>query len=248
MHNGAIMSSDVRHLVDHARPYPLVRLSGVIDAAGADGVRDLLLDVLAEQPEAIVVDVAGVELREPAAAVGVLRQVSRATGDWPGARLTLCDERGEDAWRGSGWVFRPDSAAAFAELGAPRSGNRIRLDLKPEVSAARRCREAISQACVRWGRPALAEGARIVVTEMVNNVVAHAGTAMIVLIATRGDILSIAVRDQSVTGPAYGGGQVSSTADGGRGMLLIDSVAERWGSLALADGKVVWALLAQPRE
>jgi hypothetical protein len=26
-------------------------------------------------------------------------------------------------------------------------------------------------------------------------------------------------------------------------MLLIDSVASRWGSLPLADGKVVWAVL-----
>jgi hypothetical protein len=37
---------------------------------------------------------------------------------------------------------------------------------------------------------------------------------------------------------------VSPTAQGGRGMLLIDAVASRWGSLPLADGKVVWALLS----
>jgi len=36
---------------------------------------------------------------------------------------------------------------------------------------------------------------------------------------------------------------VSPTAYGGRGMLLIDSVATRWGSLALPGGKVVWAML-----
>ena len=32
-------------------------------------------------------------------------------------------------------------------------------------------------------------------------------------------------------------------AYGGRGLLLIDAVASRWGNLALDDGKVVWALL-----
>jgi hypothetical protein len=31
-------------------------------------------------------------------------------------------------------------------------------------------------------------------------------------------------------------------------MLLIDSVADRWGSLPLEAGKVVWAVLQQPEE
>jgi hypothetical protein len=38
-------------------------------------------------------------------------------------------------------------------------------------------------------------------------------------------------------------GPVAPTSYGGRGLLLIDSVADRWGSLVLADGKVVWAAL-----
>jgi len=70
---------------------------------------------------------------------------------------------------------------------------------------------------------------------------------MIVLIATAGDGLSIAVRDRSATVPTYHRAPVSPTAYGGRGMLLIDSVAARWGSLLLADGKVVWALLSASR-
>jgi hypothetical protein len=31
-------------------------------------------------------------------------------------------------------------------------------------------------------------------------------------------------------------------------MLLIDSVANRWGSLVLTDGKVVWAVLSPEPE
>ena len=38
-------------------------------------------------------------------------------------------------------------------------------------------------------------------------------------------------------------GQVAPTSYGGRGLLLIDSVAERWGTRRLTDGKVVWAVL-----
>jgi hypothetical protein len=66
---------------------------------------------------------------------------------------------------------------------------------------------------------------------------------MVVLIATLGEIMSVAVRDRSMVSPSYRGTSVSVTAAGGRGMLLVDAVASRWGSLSLADGKVVWALL-----
>jgi hypothetical protein len=39
------------------------------------------------------------------------------------------------------------------------------------------------------------------------------------------------------------GGEVSTTAYGGRGLLLVQSVAERWGTSALPDGKLVWAVV-----
>ncbi len=54
--------------------------------------------------------------------------------------------------------------------------------------------------------------------------------------------MAVAVRDASDTVPQFRG-LVSPTSYGGRGLLLIDSMADRWGSLALATGKVVWALL-----
>ena len=120
------------------------------------------------------------------------------------------------------------------------------FDLEPKVGAARHCRAVITAACERWGQDELAEPARIVVTELVNNVVAHAETSMVVLVATLGETLSVAVRDRSMATPSYRAAPVAPTAIGGRGMLLVDAVANRWGSLALADGKVVWALLSDP--
>jgi hypothetical protein len=235
MHNGAIMSSEVRHLVDDARPVPVVRLGGVLDGTTAGTVRDVLLDVLAGQPPAILVDVGELEIGE-AGAVGVLREVARDTRWWPAAHLTLRHADAE-AWQGSGWDVRNDGA------GPPADDRRLSLELEPQVSAARHCRAVITEAGRRWGRAELVGSACIVATELVNNVVAHARTPMVVLVATTGDGLSVAVRDRSPHLPAYQGAPVSPTAPGGRGMLLIDAVASRWGSLPLADGKVVWALL-----
>ena len=236
------MSSEVRHLVDRGEAYPLVQLAGVLDPGTAPTVRSVLLEQLAGQPEALVVDVA--ELQPASAeAVRVLRDIRQANADWPDAHLALCGVDGAD-WQASGWSIWPDRQDAFAALGAPDHDHRVGLDLDPALGAARRARELITEACSRWERPELAGPACIVATEMVNNVVVHARTPMAVLLAAHGDGMSVAVRDHSPIEPVFAGGPVPVTAYGGRGMLLIDSMAQRWGCLPLADGKVVWALLA----
>ncbi|GAB2628662.1 anti-anti-sigma factor [Paractinoplanes abujensis] len=238
------MASELRHRVDRGSDYPLVHLTGVLNSDAAEALRAALLDVLAEQPEALLVDTGELTLPAPAT-LAVLRRLRDETADWPGAHLALCDARGGAAWPGLGWPIWPSAADAIAELGRPDPSHRFGLELEPALGAARRARELITEACARWDRPELAGPACIVVTELVNNVVVHARTPMVVLVAAHGDGLSVAVRDQSDHVPTFSGSPVPPTAYGGRGMLLIDSVASRWGSLRLDDGKVVWALLAR---
>jgi histidine kinase-like protein len=240
MHNGAIMPSEVRHRVATDQAFPLVRTAGVLDRGTAPELRRALLELLAAQPEALVVDVADLTLAEPDAA-GALRDLRDETTDWPATRLVLADPD-PGRWRDTGWPVRPDAAEAFGALGEPGRDQRLALNLEPVVGAARRSREVITETCDRWDRSDLAGSACIVVTELVNNVVAHARTPMAVLLATRGTGLAVAVRDESPRTPSFTG-TPAPTAYGGRGMLLIDSVAARWGCLSLAHGKVVWALL-----
>jgi hypothetical protein len=235
------MPSAVRHLVEHGPPYPVVRLSGVLDAGTAPAVRTALIDVLAEQPEAVIVDVSGVTSADPSV-TDVLRRLDRETADWPAAHLVLCAPGGDPVWTSAGLPVWPSQESALAELGDPDPGQYLSLDLQPVIGAARRSRELVTEACGRWELRDLAGPSCIVVTEMVNNVVEHARTPMAVLLARRGELMSVAVRDRSATIPRFAG-PVAPTAYGGRGLLLIDSVAERWGTLPLTDGKVVWAIL-----
>jgi hypothetical protein len=241
MHNGAIMSSEVRHRVATDQAYPLVRLTGMLDRETAPEMRSALLDVLAGQPEAVVVDVADLRLAQPADA-GALRDLREETADWPAARLALADPHDPDRWRATGWPVWPGAGEAFSALGEPEHDNRLALSLEPVVGAARQSRETIVAACDRWDRSELAGPACIVATELVNNVVAHARTPMVVLLASRSAGLAVAVRDESPRTPSFTGAP-PPTAYGGRGMLLINSVASRWGSLPLPHGKVVWSLL-----
>jgi hypothetical protein len=245
MHNGAIMPSEVLHLVDPDQTFPLVRLTGVLDSDTAAGVRSALLDVLAGQPEAVVVDVGDLQVGQTGA-IDMLRGLYQDTADWPAARLVLSDPRDTGAWQHTGWPVWPDIAHAYAALGRPDHSSRVSLSMDPVLGAARRTRELITDACARWKRTELADPASIVATEMVNNVVAHAHTPMIVLLAAHDGGLSVAVRDQSASVPAFTGAPVAPTAYGGRGMLLIEAVATRWGNLVLDGGKVVWAVLDPP--
>ena len=241
MHNGAIMASELAHQVVTGDSYPVVRLTGLLDATTAPSVRDALLDVLADQPEALLVDVAGLRVGDPAA-VSVLRDVARETDDWPATHIVICGADDDGRWRATSLPVWPDPAEASAALGAPDGAQRMSTDLEPQIGAARRSRELVTEACARWDCPDLAGPACIVLTEMVNNVVAHAKTPMTVLLARHGGLMSVAVRDRSRTAPRFGG-LPAPTAYGGRGLVLIDSVSSRWGTLALPDGKVVWALL-----
>ncbi|MEV4707298.1 ATP-binding protein [Actinoplanes sp. NPDC049316] len=241
------MPSEVRHRVDSGLTYPVVRLTGVLDADSVPAVRSALLDVLAAQPEALVADVRELSLGAPEAAT-VLGDVARAGADWPGAPVALC--AGEDArpWHGAGLPTWPTLEDAFAALGEPSPDHFLNAPLEPVVGAARRSRELVTEACGRWELPDLAGPACIVITEMVNNVVAHAHTDMVVLLGLHGGTMTVAVRDRSPDVPRFSGEPVPVTSYGGRGLLLIDSVASSWGCLPVTGGKVVWAALTAEEE
>ncbi|MET8833093.1 ATP-binding protein [Micromonospora sp. NPDC004540] len=232
------MPTDVRCLVETDESSAVVRLTGVLDLAGLDAVRNALLARLWQRPGAVIVDLSRVRIADPAAR-GVLDQVHGVAADWPAAGVLLLDPAGRS--NGAAPVHRSLDTAQAALRDAPLAAV-LNADLPPVVAAAREARALVSDGCARWGVPELAEPASIAITEMVNNVVAHAGTPMTVRVAPRDSTLHLAVRDHSGRRPAYAG-LAPLTSTGGRGLLLIDTVSRRWGSTPLPDGKVVWCVL-----
>lgn len=235
VHNRATMPTDLRCQVETDATSALVRLTGVLDSAGVPNVRDALLAHLADHPGPVVVDVSGLRVTEPTARA-VFAEVRRAVADWPAADLLVCDPAGGRESDGAAVWPSVDSALAAITAAA------LTVDLTPAVGAARQARELVALACVRWGLPELVEPGAIAVTEMVNNVVAHARTPMTVRVAPGDRSLRLAVRDHSSRTPRFAG-LAPLTSTGGRGLLLIDTVARRWGCSQLPDGKMVWAVL-----
>ena len=236
MQNGTIMPTDVRCLVEADEASAVVRLTGVLDLAGVSAVRGALLARVWSRPGPVIADLS--RLRVEPAARAVFDDVRREVADWPASALLVLDPVG--AGNGDPVCATLDEAQA-ALTDAPMAAV-LSVDLAPSVGAAREARVLVTDGCARWGMPDLAEPACIAVTEMVNNVVAHARTPMTVRLAPRDSSLHLAVRDHSPRQPAFAGlAPLAST--GGRGLLLIDTVARRWGSTPVPDGKVVWCVL-----
>ncbi|MET8043537.1 ATP-binding protein [Micromonospora sp. NPDC005215] len=228
----------------------VVRLTGTLDAASAEAVRVALLACLWDRSGPVVADVTGLRVVDPAGRA-VFAEVRREVADWPAVDLLLCDpavDRPEQVDAGAptepimvagvpAWPTVDDALAAVAPLAAV-----LTVDLAPAVGAARQARDLVTTGCQRWGMSMLIDPANIAITEMVNNVVAHARTPMTVRLAPRDGTLHLAVRDYSARRPTFAGLSPPNRV-GGRGLLLIDTVARRWGSSALPDGKVVWCVL-----
>ena len=239
-----IMSTDVRCLAETDDPHPLVRIVGVLDLPTAAGVRGALLTCLADRPAAAVIDVSDLLVAAPDA-LTLLAAAAREAADWPTGQPVVCapPTHPVEVWQAAEVAVLASLNAAFARIHVEAAaGRRLRADLLPMVGAARQARALVSDGCQRWNLGAVADSASIALTELVNNVVAHARTPMTVRLAVRDGALRIGVRDYSVAKPSFKG-PTTPTSPGGRGLLLIDSVARHWGTSELDDGKVVWAVL-----
>jgi anti-sigma regulatory factor (Ser/Thr protein kinase) len=117
---------------------------------------------------------------------------------------------------------------------------RSRTDLPANPSAAS-CARAIAQAVVRaWGFPDLVENAQLLVSELFTNALQHApGSATIgLLIDTRADGVRLGLADGSALRPEVRA--LTTDRPSGRGLVLVQALASRWGAEEHEDGKVVW--------
>jgi anti-sigma regulatory factor (Ser/Thr protein kinase) len=87
----------------------------------------------------------------------------------------------------------------------------------------------------------IAETARLLVSEAATNVFLHAGVGRLAVATTiRNDRVLIEVEDGAARGlpePRMAG---EPDAECGRGLALLDALAEAWGVRPLRDAKVVW--------
>jgi anti-sigma regulatory factor (Ser/Thr protein kinase) len=227
-----------------------VALAGELHMSDVVPVRERLLKCLAEQPGALMVDLAELAVAEPLA-LSVFTAVIRQAARWPGTPVLLCAPRPDTRTllRGAAYRRLPvfgSTAEARRHFGQEHwTLPTISDDLLPISGAARQARNVATDACLRWDLQDLVAPACLITSELVSNVVDHANTMMTLRLSLRDRFLNIAVWDGSSAEPRRLKDPRPDGLGGGRGLLLVDAVAHSWGWLPTDDGKVVWAALAR---
>lgn len=111
--------------------------------------------------------------------------------------------------------------------------------LPAEPESVARARAFVLEACEGWGLSATSETAVLLVSEMATNAVRYARTPVTVWLARWPDRVVLSVQDGSTSPPSLG--RPDELDESGRGMFLVDSLADRWGEREIPEGKMVWA-------
>jgi len=233
-----------------------VIVTGELTVAGAATLRAAVLKCRAEQPMAVILDLNDlVVTSDPLLAVFLALQ-HHGDPEVPVPLLLHADplSRVGQVIRTGPTRFLPvyrNRAAAAAAVRAGEVGPRRALrHLPPHRASPAAARAFVGEFCRRWHLPRLSTVAQVVANELVTNAVRHARTDLTVAVCRGRRYLNVRVRDRDTRIPLVGGAASAEgrSAPGGRGLVLVDSLADDWGTFLHRDGKSVWANLRMGRD
>ncbi len=247
---------------------PSVRVEGDLDAAVAlmtvrgpwgQRLRDTAVAAtrrcLAEHPEALIVDLSGLDDPGAESATTWVSAQHAAAAMVPAVYLALCippDLPLADRMQrlGAGRylpVYAKVRQARVAIAGRVPATDRLALTLPPEPESPSLARNLVSDACLAWDLVELLYPARLVMSELVTNAVEHAATSITVGVSLRGAGIHLFVSDGEPAPP-----RVLEPArprpdrpldERGHGLRVVTATAAAWGCLPTSAGKIVWATL-----
>jgi anti-sigma regulatory factor (Ser/Thr protein kinase)/ABC-type transporter Mla MlaB component len=239
--------------VRHRLPIAVVDLVGTLDRSTVARAVVALRDCLAEAPTVLLADMSHLSVAS-GAALGPLIALVEDTRTWPQTAIgwcaasaavrTLLSVYGTDRLPQLYPHVRAAMAVAVTVPVAPREA----LTLPAEAGAPATARGFVDRTCTQWKIPRVARLATLVASELVTNAVVHARTPSVLGLRLAGGSLHVSVRDGDPR-PMHRpdpGASGAHDGDHGRGLLILDAMADEWGCLPTADGKVVWATIGLP--
>ncbi|MET8331636.1 ATP-binding protein [Streptomyces sp. NPDC005181] len=132
-------------------------------------------------------------------------------------------------------------------LSAPRARATARdasWPLAPELISVSRARRLATAQVGEWRLNELADTVELLVSETVTNALCHARGPVRLNLRLCGSHLRCEVEDTNSAAPVRR--TACADAEGGRGMELLDLLAEAWGISRTATGKTMWFELPVP--
>jgi anti-sigma regulatory factor (Ser/Thr protein kinase) len=131
-----------------------------------------------------------------------------------------------------------EDRADSARDGVPASQLNRRLG-RADLGAVPEARKALRELLRHWGRPGRADVAELLTSELVTNALVHTDhdAVLTATVGPRG--LRVEVRDFVARRPRLCGPNADDGTHG-RGLVLVQSLADAWGVRAHGVGKAVW--------
>ena len=141
----------------------------------------------------------------------------------------------------AGGAFSAETAEDTADSVSEQARSpqlRRRLE-RADLGAVPETRRALRELLRQWGRPGRSEIAELLTSELVTNALVHTDHEAVVTATVGPRALRVEVRDFVARLPRM---RVPATDDGthGRGLVLVQSLADAWGVQAHGVGKAVW--------
>jgi hypothetical protein len=233
----------------------VLTLDGLLDRTTYLSLRDKIIKAALDEPRAVIVDVSALAVPAPSA-WAVFTSARWHVGKWPDipVMLVCCHPGGRRAITRNG-VARyvpvyPTIASALDALagsGAQPYRRRARAPLPAAEASARLSRELVTDCLTAWSQPELIPVTKMVVSVLVENVLAHTDSAPTVRLETDGFAVTVAVEDAS-TVPAARREESKAGGDSVSGLAILAAVCRVWGNAPTPTGKTVWAVIGPENE
>lgn len=169
--------------------------------------------------------------------VKLFEQGGRDIALWAGV-MTRQSRRGGPGGIGASPPDVQEKRAGEAR-GGPDRGQLTRRLGRADLRAVPEVRRALRELLGHWGKPGRAETAELLTSELVTNALVHTDHEAFVTATLGPHGLRVEVRDFVGHHPEP---RVPNADDGtnGRGLILVQSLADAWGVRAHGVGKAVW--------
>jgi hypothetical protein len=235
------------HDVDGVR---VIIAEGVLDTITYLPLRDTIIKAALDGARAVLVDVT--ELAVPApSAWAVFTSARWHIGEWPNVPMALACRHGQ----GRGEIARngvtryvpvyETTQQAVAALSNQRSiayRRRARAEMSHTRGSVAASRQLVSDWLTAWSQPDLIPVAKLIVTVLMENALAHTESAPSLRIENSDELVTIAVEDKCGD-PAVRRERSTKGADDVSGLAIVAAMSRAWGNSPTPTGKTVWATI-----
>jgi anti-sigma regulatory factor (Ser/Thr protein kinase) len=222
----------------------LLAVRGPVHDGDAAALGRAIVDAVELSPRGVLLDLTDVgELS--AAALDVIRDARTMAPGWPRPSFLVCCSSVEVATALGPLLpvhLGVEEGLAHVDDRSPLPRHRVELESSPLSPARARSVAADAVRALKLGP--LGDDLALIVSELVTNAVRYAAAPVALEIEASDTTVTIAVGDGSPGRPVAR--MPTEDAEGGRGLALIDLLAEETGVRPSPPGKTVWAALPRP--